>query len=59
VSTRAEFATIAVVLLEHFTGPITKRSTFTDTTGINVEKAAYLGIVNGVGNNRFDPVCIS
>ena len=54
-TTRAEFATIAVSLYEHFSDPITGRVTFTDTTDPNVEKAAYLGIVLGVGDNRFDP----
>ncbi|MCL2565043.1 MAG: S-layer homology domain-containing protein [Defluviitaleaceae bacterium] len=54
-TTRAEFATIAVALYEHFNEPITGRITFTDTTDTNVEKAAYLGIVSGVGDNRFDP----
>ncbi|MCL1862889.1 MAG: S-layer homology domain-containing protein [Defluviitaleaceae bacterium] len=54
-TTRAEFATIAIALYEHFREPITGRISFTDTTNTNVEKAAYLGIVTGVGNNRFDP----
>jgi len=54
-TTRAEFATIATALYEHFREPVTGRVTFTDTTDTNVEKAAYLGIVTGVGNNRFDP----
>jgi len=54
-TTRAEFATIAIALYEHFREPITGRISFTDTTDTNVEKAAYLGIVSGIGNNRFDP----
>ena len=54
-TTRAEFAAIAVTLYEHFRGPITGRNTFSDTSDINVEKAAYLGIVTGVGNNHFAP----
>ena len=54
-TTRAEFTTIAIALYEHFREPVTGRATFNDTTDTNVEKAAYLGIVTGVGNNRFDP----
>ena len=54
-TTRAEFAAISITLYEHFGEPVTGRITFTDTDDINVEKAAYLGIVTGVGNNRFDP----
>ena|GEM_PF-1206401 len=54
-TTRAEFAAIAIALYEFFREPITGRVTFTDTTDTNVEKAAYLGIVSGVGNNHFDP----
>jgi len=54
-TTRAEFASIAVALYEHFGGSVTGRATFADTTDVSVEKAAYLGIVSGVGNNRFDP----
>ena len=53
--TRAEFSVLAVALYEHFREPITGRVTFTDTTDPNVEKAAYLGIVTGVGNNLFAP----
>ena len=54
-TTRAEFAAIAIALYEYFREPVTGRRTFTDTTDTNVEKSAYLGIVSGVGNNRFDP----
>jgi hypothetical protein len=54
-TTRAEFAAIAIALYEHFGEPVTGRNTFTDTTDTNVEKSAYLGIVSGVGDNRFDP----
>ena len=45
-------------IYEHFREPITGRHTFigtADTADPNVEKAAYLGIVSGIGNNRFDP----
>ena len=55
-TTRAEFAALAVTLYETVTGrAIRERKTFTDTTDINVEKAAAIGVVDGVGNNRFDP----
>lgn len=54
-TTRAEFTAITVTLYEHFNEPITGRITFTDTNDINVEKAAYIGLVGGVGNNHFDP----
>jgi hypothetical protein len=53
--TRAEFASLAVNLYEYLLGEIIGRVNFTDTNDINVEKAAYIGIVSGVGNNRFDP----
>ena len=36
-------------------GEITGRSTFADTKDVNVEKAAAIGVVSGVGNNLFDP----
>ena len=54
--TRAEFCALAVQLIEWYWGSeISGRETFTDTTDENVEKAAYLGIVNGVGEGRFNP----
>ena len=53
--TRAEFASLAVRLYETIRGEITGRVTFADTNDVNVQKAAYIGIVMGVGNNRFDP----
>ncbi|MCL1905463.1 MAG: right-handed parallel beta-helix repeat-containing protein [Clostridiales bacterium] len=54
--TRAEFCALAVALYETVTGSsIAKRQTFTDTNDINVEKAAAIGVVNGLGNSRFDP----
>jgi hypothetical protein len=53
--TRAEFAALAVALYENIKGEITGRSTFVDTDDINVEKAAYIGVVTGVGNNMFAP----
>jgi len=54
-ATRAEFCTLAVTLYESLKGEITGRTTFTDTNDVNVQKAAAVGIVNGVGNGRFDP----
>lgn len=55
-TTRTEFAALAVTVYEQVTGKvITGRTKFNDTTDINVEKAAAIGIVKGVGNNNFDP----
>ena len=57
--TRAEFAALAVTLYEKVLGPLeierTELRTFIDTDDENVEKAAALGVVLGVGGNRFDP----
>ena len=53
--TRAEFAALATALYENIKGEITGRSTFTDTSDVNVQKAAFIGVVLGVGDNRFDP----
>ena len=54
--TRAEFCALAVALYEKYTGKeITKRKTFTDTKDVNVEKAAAINVVSGIGNNLFDP----
>ena len=55
-TTRAEFAALAVALYEKVKDEeITERKTFDDTTDINVEKAAAIGVVEGVGNNKFNP----
>jgi len=55
-TTRAEFCALAVALYETVTGrEITGRTTFTDTTDVNVQKMAYLGVVNGIGDNKFGP----
>jgi hypothetical protein len=54
-TTRAEFCALAVALYENLKGEITGRTTFTDTNDINVQKCASIGVVSGVGNNRFDP----
>jgi hypothetical protein len=53
--TRAEFSALAVALYEIAKGAITGRATFSDTNDVNVQKAAHIGVVTGVGNNRFDP----
>ena len=55
-TTRAEFCALAVELYETIMGTeITERATFSDTTDVNVEKMAGLGVVNGVGDGKFDP----
>jgi len=54
-TTRAEFAALAVALYENQRGSITGRVTFVDTDDVNVQKAAHIGVVEGIGNNRFDP----
>lgn len=55
-ATRAEFCALATGLYETVTGSeITDRVTFTDTTDENVEKMAALGVVNGVGDGKFEP----
>ena len=54
-TTRAEFAALAVRLYENQRGEIRGRVTFADTNDVNVQKAAYIGVVLGVGNNRFAP----
>ena len=55
-ATRAEFCALAVELYEEVTGEtITERAEFTDTTDINVQKMAGVGVINGVGNGQFNP----
>jgi hypothetical protein len=55
-TTRAEFCALAVALYETVTGRvITERMTFIDTDDVNVQKMGALGVVSGVGGNRFDP----
>ena len=55
-ATRAEFCALATALYETATGaPITQRTTFADTSDENVEKMAALGVVNGVGDGKFNP----
>ena len=53
-----EFAALVVTLYETVAGreiAIDRSIAFSDTTDINVHKAATIGVVMGVGNNRFDP----
>ena len=54
-TTRAEFCALAVTLYEQLKGPITERMTFADTNDLNVQKAAAIGVVQGVGDNKFNP----
>ena len=54
-ATRAEFCALAVAVYEAVKGEITGRTTFTDTSDVNVEKAASVNIVSGVAPGRFDP----
>lgn len=55
-TTRAEFCALAVALYETVAGEeIAERATFEDTTDVNVEKMAALGVVNGTGNGNFSP----
>lgn len=53
--TRAEFSALAVALYENRRGIISGREIFSDTSDVHVQKAAYIGLVNGVGDNKFDP----
>lgn len=54
--TRAEFCSLAVALYESFMHrTITECATFSDTSDVNVQKMAGLGVVNGVGDNTFSP----
>lgn len=55
-ATRAEFTALAVALYEAATGrTIIGRARFVDTDDTNVEKMAYLGVVSGIGEGRFNP----
>ena len=54
--TRAEYCALAVRLYESLTkAEIKERMKFVDTDDTNVEKMGALGIVTGVGNDRFAP----
>ena len=54
-ATRAEFCALTVATFESVYGAIDGRVGFVDTDDINVEKAAYLGVVKGVGEGKFAP----
>ena len=55
-ATRAEFCALAVELYETVTGKeITQRATFSDTSDVNVQKMAGIGVINGIGGNKFNP----
>ncbi|MFI3254679.1 MAG: S-layer homology domain-containing protein [Eubacteriales bacterium] len=55
-TTRAEFCQLAVATYEEVTGQeITERKTFSDTSDVNVEKMAGLGVVAGTGGTSFTP----
>lgn len=55
-ATRSEFCALALILYEATTGVrINERTEFIDTSDINVEKMAAVGVVNGVGNGKFAP----
>jgi len=56
-TTRAEFSAFAVRLYQHQNGAITgyNRNQFTDTNDPYVARAAHVGLVNGVGDGRFNP----
>ena len=57
-TTRAEFAQLAVILYEYLSGreiAIDRSIAFSDTDDDYVHKAATIGVVTGVGGNRFDP----
>lgn len=55
--TREEFAEIVVKLYEKYTGQtaVVGNASFTDTTNPEILKAANLGLVQGVGNNKYAP----
>lgn len=55
VITRQDFCALAVMLYESVKGEVQGRTTFSDTNDINVEKAAYIGIIFGVEDGKFDP----
>lgn len=55
-ATRAQFCALAVELYETVTGSeIAERAEFTDTSDVNVQKMAGIGVINGVGNGQFNP----
>lgn len=60
--TREEFAELAVRLYEKMTGKKAEPASpnpFTDTKNPEVLKANRLGIIDGIGNNKFDPKALT
>ena len=60
--TREEFAELSVLLYRVYTGKDAEaapESAFTDCKNPEVLKAYKLGIVNGVGNSKFDPKALT
>ncbi|MCL2152742.1 MAG: DUF1266 domain-containing protein, partial [Oscillospiraceae bacterium] len=57
--TRAEFCALAVTFYEIMMGAIDEEDAliygYKDTFDMNVKKAALIGVVNGVGDGKFDP----
>ncbi len=54
--TRGQFCKLAVELYETVMDTtITGRATFTDTSDVNVQKMAYLKVINGYGDGTFGP----
>ena len=52
---RGEFAALAVRTYETIRGEITGRKYFADTSDINVQKIASIGVVEGMGDSRYEP----
>jgi hypothetical protein len=53
--TRGEFCKLAIPIYEKLKVTITPSSSFADTSDLDVLKAATIGLVNGVGDKRFNP----
>lgn len=53
--TRQEFCILANAVYQKVKGDVTPTASFSDTSDPIVLKMATVGVVNGVGNNRFDP----
>ena len=52
---RDELASLVVALYERLHGEITGRTIFEDADDVNVQKAAYIGVMSGIGRDRFAP----
>lgn len=53
--TRAEFCELAVGIYNKAVGDIYGKISFDDTDDSNVQEMCYLGVVNGIGNGKFNP----